>query len=198
MNIFKNTLSNLFGDIYVPKDAMGNYIKILHISDTPSSIYRSITRLVKKVNPDVLIHTGDIADDVKLEMVPKLIESYKARANRFLSDLSPFVRDKIIIVPGNHDDIDALDRRINVDVVQEGQTVNLYGVKIGLAHKSENLPSGCSLYMFGHKKTDIKDNRYINGIDNISIINIDNLSVIKLYYPYGTDNHRMRQRKIGF
>lgn len=197
MDRIKNSILNLIGEIYIPKAASENYKKILHISDTPTGIYGSLIKLVKKTNPDVLIHTGDIADDIKLEMVPELVGSYRVRVNRFISNISPYIKDKIIIVPGNHDNMDVLKDIDTIDIIPEGTALEIYGIKIGLAHMFENLPSDCSLYMFGHCRTYIEDESYINGIDGISIINTENKDITKLYYPSGTDSHRTRKRKIG-
>ena len=39
---------------------------LLHISDTPDDIYNYIFRLINILKPQFVIHTGDLADNIKL------------------------------------------------------------------------------------------------------------------------------------
>ncbi|SKA96631.1 Calcineurin-like phosphoesterase [Caloramator quimbayensis] len=197
MEKIKRFLFNLAGEIYIPECASLNYRKIIHISDTPTVIYGSIIRLIKNTKPDILIHTGDVADDIKLQMAPQLINSYRVKVTRFLSSLSPYVKDRIIVVPGNHDDFETLKSINSIEIITEGSILNVDGISIGLSHDFYNLPNECNLYLYGHDKIITNQKEYLNGIDNINIINIEDMNIIKLHYPSGTDAHRTRKKKMG-
>lgn len=41
---------------------------LLHVSDIPSDYYRFVYRLIEKLEPAYLVHTGDLAEEVKLEL----------------------------------------------------------------------------------------------------------------------------------
>lgn len=185
------------GKIYVPGDLIDSSVKILHISDTPSMIYKDILKLLKMVQPDILIHTGDIADEVKLEGMPQQIARYKARAADFLRSVGRYVKERIIIVPGNHDDEKVIGSIRNIEVYKEGSIIEAYGKRIGLAHMFDRLPENCDYYMYGHDKTVVDYPGYLNGLDSISILKIEKNETVKLFYPKGTDDFRFRRIKIG-
>lgn len=197
MERIKKFLFNLAGEVYIPKYASLKYKKILHISDTPTVIYGSIIRLIKNINPDILIHTGDVADDIKLQMAPQLINSYRVKVTRFLSSITPYVKEKIIIVPGNHDDFEILKSINSIELIEEGSILNINGINFGLSHEFNNLPKKCNFYLYGHDKTITNKKEYLNGINNINIIYIEDNNIIKLNYPSGTDAYRTRKKKMG-
>ncbi|MCX7884082.1 MAG: metallophosphoesterase [Caloramator sp.] len=197
MEKIKKFLLNLVGEIYIPECASLKYKKILHISDTPTVIYESIIRLIKNTNPDILIHTGDVADDIKLQMAPQLINSYRVKVTRFLSSITPYVKDRIIIVPGNHDNIEILKSINSIEIMNEGSILNINGINFGLSHDYHGLPKKCDLYLYGHDKFMTDKKEYLNGIYNINIIYIEDMNIIKLSYPSGTDAHRTRKKKMG-
>lgn len=190
-------LRHLTGGIYVPDELKNMSIKIMHISDTPSMIYRDLIRLIKTVKPHVLIHTGDIADEVKLEMLPYHVQKYKARANHFLKSISPYVQDRIIITLGNHDCREALHPLTKLEIYEQSTLLDIYGIKISISHYYEKLHAESAFFMYGHCRGNNDDPRYLDGIDSINIIKVDNLEVIKLLYPAGTDDYRFRKSKIG-
>jgi len=194
-------LSQLFhyisGQIYIPEKLKNASKIIVHISDTPSQVYPSIIKLTSILKPDILVHTGDIVDDVKLEMVPDQLPCYLDKANSFLAALSQHVKESIILVPGNHDRVEMLDLCSNIKVFQEGAETKVHGITLGLSHKFENLPQSCDYYLYGHDKTSFDSKNYMNGIEFISIIDINSLDMTKLHYPSGTDNYRLRRIKIG-
>lgn len=197
MEGFWKALYHMTGKVYIPNEALDSSLKILHISDTPSMIYRSIIRVIKRIQPDILVHTGDVVDDIKLEMLPQHIKKYRARARDFFHDLTPHVKDRLIVVPGNHDSTKVLNVIKGVEVYEEGSILYAYDMRIGLSHKPENLPDSCNYYMYGHCKTNFNDSKYLNGIDSMSVLKVQEDKVIKLFYPTGTDDYRLRRSKTG-
>lgn len=190
------TAYHLFGGIYVSSECREPGRKIVHISDTPSMIYGGIISIIKKIMPDYIIHTGDIVDEVKLELMPQLLERYKIRANDFIRVLGQCAGEKLVIVPGNHDKVEELKLSEKIEICNEGEKISIGSITIGLSHDFKKLPEECDLYMFGHNKA--KGNEeYLNGIDYINIVNIDSKKVIRLLYPLGTDDYRLKKGKIG-
>jgi hypothetical protein len=64
------SLMGKFTSIHRPEDLL-NDVKgpvLLHISDTPSEIYPFIFKIIDVLKPKYIIHTGDLADNVKLEI----------------------------------------------------------------------------------------------------------------------------------
>ncbi|MBB6217789.1 putative phosphodiesterase [Anaerosolibacter carboniphilus] len=190
-------LLHLTGGIYVPNELKDKSVKVMHISDTPSMIYKDLIQLIKTVKPHVLIHTGDIADEVKLEMLPYHVQKYKARANHFLRAISPFVEDRIIVTLGNHDCMEALHPLPKLEVYEESTVLGVYGIRISISHYYEKLHENSEFYMYGHCRVNTKDPSYLDGIDSINIIKVENKEIIKLLYPAGTDNYRLRRSKMG-
>ncbi|MBZ4662975.1 MAG: metallophosphoesterase [Caloramator sp.] len=192
-----NTLYFLSGRIYVPTYLLGRKNIILHISDTPSNIYPSIIKLVKKINPKYIVHTGDIVDNIKLELYPNRLNEYKDYASIFINELVKYTSNRLIIVPGNHDNIDVIKNIDKVIIVEEGKSISIDGLSIGVSHTINNLPTyKCDFYLYGHDKS--KGNRnQLNGINLINIIDIESNKVFHLKYPMGTDNYRLLRTKIG-
>lgn len=197
MEDFLKCLYYITGNIYIPQKVNISGIKILHISDTPYAIFDRIIKMVRKIQPDIIIHTGDISDDIKLELMPEFIEKYKKQAGYLISELERYSKDKLILVPGNHDNIKELKLSPKTTVVEEGNTIVLYGLKIGLAHDVERLPPNCDFYLYGHCRTCDHKAEYLNGINSINIITIPEKKVYKISYPFGTDDYRYKRKKIG-
>lgn len=190
-------LYHLSGKIYVPHYLKNSSIKILHISDTPSYIYSDVISAVNKIKPHYIIHTGDIADEIKLELFPFKTEQYSKLTNKFIQELSYLAQRKLIIVPGNHDNISLLNINDKINLVDSGSILNLNGKSFGLAHKIQDLPKDkCDFYLYGHDNKILNEN-YLNGILSINILDLSNDNIFHLQYPIFTDNYRMLKRKIG-
>lgn len=190
-NLYKS-IYHVFGAIFVPNILKNSYA-LVHISDTPSFIYNAIIRMIKKIRPKVIIHTGDIVDDVKLEIRPQLIDVYKKEANKFIDEISKYA-ELVILVPGNHDDFTKLKLNDNVKIFKEGDVFIFNGLRLGLSHKYENLPHNCDFYLYGHDKNGLND-CFLNGIKNINVIK--DKEIFKLCYPIGTDNYRLKISRMG-
>jgi len=192
-----NTLYYISGRIYIPSSLLNVKNIILHISDTPSNIYPEIIRLVKKLTPDYIIHTGDVVDNVKLELYPFKLKQYENLSSDFISNLSPYVKNEIIIVPGNHDNPYCLKKLPKVKLINEGEILTIDNISIGLAHKFNNLPSKkCNFYLYGHDRS-LSSYQFLNGITYINIIELKTNKVFHLKYPINTDSYRLLRTKIG-
>ena len=129
------------GQIYVPsriKDTKKN--KILHISDTPYHIYAPINKLINSIKPDYIIHTGDMVDDIKLEMCHSKIEAYKKSVARLIRIFECSGARGIYIAAGNHDDREFLKYLAGqFNIIEENQVVQIDGMTFELSHKRENI-----------------------------------------------------------
>ncbi len=187
----------LFKGFYLPAEVLlagqsGEKV-ILHLSDTPSFTYRAIYRLVQKLDPAVIIHTGDLADDIKLELNPNCSYLYKETVKTFLGALERTGAEKIYIVPGNHDMETFLREKITrAQVVSEGTIITLNGRRIGLAHALENVPFDVDIGLYGHnfERPEKEIPPVLNGVDSINIIMYPSWAVHRIPYPVGTNQER--------
>ncbi len=172
-------------------------IKILHISDTPDNIYKFIFSVIDRLKPDYIIHTGDLVDNIKLGSGAP-INPYKKSVNNFLKEFTKRDWAETYIVLGNHDDIETMNKlaKGKVHIYQEGTTIDIKGIKLGLAHYKENLPDNVEIKLYGHDKTGVDSSEilYLNGLLDINIILLPDKEVHKLSYPLKTDNGRQYKR----
>lgn len=165
-----------------------NELKIMHISDTPESIYSHIYKMLSYSQPDVIIHTGDLVDNLKLEdSGDEMLDKYQRKSAEFISNLEKLTAARIIYIPGNHDDIKVIENNKNrSEVMAEGSIIELDGVKIGLAHYPENLPQNADINLYGHNQQQNfeSENIYLNGILNINYLLLPSKEDYKINYPW--------------
>ena len=196
--VFKNVSSGVidFKNRYKLPDEYHNSseLKIMHISDTPESIYSHIYKMLSYSRPDVIIHTGDLVDNLKLENAgEELLPLYQKKSAEFISNLEKLTNSRIIYVPGNHDDLKIIKKnKERSEILAEGSIINLDGVKIGLAHYPKNLPLNADIKLFGHNQRQNFDNqgRYFNGILNINYLLLPSKKDYKIKYPWTVDQGR--------
>ncbi|MEG6615062.1 metallophosphoesterase [Peptococcaceae bacterium 1198_IL3148] len=195
----KYFLSQVMGRLYVPPELCGTTEhKVLHLSDTPTSLYSAIGCLVNTLKPEVIIHTGDLADDIKLEHNAHRIDLYDQAVEPLIKMLENSSADKICIIPGNHDDVDVISGHIaKTELLTEGQVVEINNYSFGLAHRLKRLPPRADYKLYGHNfKRPLKkmeNEVYLNGIQSINVILLPSNEVVKIPYTWGTN----RDRKMG-
>lgn len=166
---------------------------ILHVSDTPSSSYPSLLELIETLKPEIIIHTGDLVDDVKLELYPDAASGYREKAAPFLQALRITAAEDIYIVPGNHDAESILTEEAGrIHIVPAGTAIQVKGRKLGLAHYREDLPNLTDFGLYGHNLTAFGGNNIhlLNGCKTINIIIYPSWQVFNLPYPLGTNHER--------
>ncbi len=187
--------SQLTGRLYVPAEVMNTgEKKVLHLSDTPTSLYSAIFHLVASIKPDIIIHTGDLADDIKLQHNPGSRHVYERMVGQFISSLEESTAEKIYIVPGNHDDVGIIKRCAKFSqLLTEGDTVLINNLAFGLAHYMKRLPKNAQYNLYGHnfRRPEEKEGKiYLNGICNINLLLLPSGRVVKIPYPWGTNRER--------
>jgi len=170
--------------------------KVLHISDTPSGIYSYLSRLLKRVNPSVVVHTGDLADDIKLELYPGEHERYRAAAKKLL-DILQAPHRTVVITLGNHDEKALLPHPAPGCVVCEGaREMTFMGEPFRVSHYAEGLSEHPARYnLYGHcadtpSYEDEQGHCFLNGLEWIRLIDPHNGEIRHIKYPGGTNNAR--------
>lgn len=201
----KTFFCQMVGRLYVPPYLLNtNEKKVLHLSDTPTSLYPAINDLITSLKPDAIIHTGDLADDIKLEYNPNNLESYARAVKPFLEMMERCTAEQIFIVPGNHDNVQFLSQIVNKSkLIKEGEFIDIGRRTFGLAHKIKRLPhllQSTHFNLYGHNfklpKENCSNTVYLNGIQNINVILLPSNNVIKIPYPWNTNHYRKMNNVI--
>ena len=166
---------------------------ILHISDTPREIYPFLYRVIQKLQPIEIIHTGDMADNYKIEFQDFHLFHYQQAVSGFLKQVRMISNAGIHITMGNHDDLETLNVLCPGERLDD-RVVELYGKKFFLLHNLEEEPVEEGYYCFGHKFEPVTDVsgpcKLLNGILSINVIDVDDWTVHHINYPLGTDAFR--------
>lgn len=176
---------------------------LLHISDTPSQFYPELNRIIKLIAPKYIVHTGDLADNIKAEFSPSLLTKYKYEVKKLLNILNSANTDDIYITIGNHDDYDFIDKnKGKLNIYTEMGEININNTKFVFSHYWDYLKQEkADMYLFGHDiepETSIMESGiYLNGVISINVINLDTLEVKSIKYPFGTNSARMNRNRIG-
>lgn len=205
MNLI-NTIKKIFGSIIYDDMIIHEGIKVLHITDTPTTGYGAIIKLINKVAPDYIIHTGDLADNIKLEIYPEKIDLYKKKVKNFLLTLDR-MDCKSYIVIGNHDDPSFINELLaSVEVVEAFKQINICNKNFLITHKLEDIISEDALIessdyiLHGHSFYDEKFNdhtKVLNGLEGIYLIYPEEEKIYYIDYPVGTNDSRMQRFGTG-
>ncbi|MGE5631189.1 MAG: metallophosphoesterase [Caulobacteraceae bacterium] len=199
----KEFLYTVFGYVYIPDELLGSKEKILlHISDTPVCFYPELRRLIKKLNPQYIIHTGDMVDNIKLELFPNSTPIYEKYVKKLLQIMEDTSAETILAL-GNHDDLEIVKKHSKKSrIIEKSETVEIEKLSFKISHYSEEIIKSPAEYnLYGHDlfvKSGCSDGRmYFNGISSINIIGLDSGTHFCLFYSAETDAARMGRGKIG-
>ncbi|ACZ18565.1 metallophosphoesterase [Thermanaerovibrio acidaminovorans] len=174
---------------------------ILHVSDTPSSTYGYLVRAVRSMGPSVLVHTGDVADEVKLGLWPQLIDEYRRKVGK-LARLLDGCGCRLIVTCGNHDDPEVLKEALPWgEIYPRWANLDARGRSISAAHRFKDLERLGDVNLFGHDlevTTSTEGDRLIlNGIERMNLVDPAAMRVRFVRYPPGTDDERTLKRRRG-
>ncbi|MDW7676261.1 MAG: metallophosphoesterase [Bacillota bacterium] len=198
----KTVLYGLANRPFIPEELRGSKRRlILHISDTPSDIYPFLYQVVEQLNPLDLIHTGDLADNYKIEFQKFHLSHYQRAVSSFVHHLQEISEARLHIVLGNHDDPDTL-AAILPGFPMQARCIELNGRLFYVMHKLDKLPQKPGYYCFGHRfePANEETRKYVllNGLLNLNVIDVDTWQVFHLEYPVGTNGYRkMTKGRIG-
>jgi len=193
-------VSQMLGQIYIPQQLKSTTEqKVLHLSDTPSTLYPAIGKLVHNLQPDIIIHTGDLVDDIKLEHNGHELITYQREVGPLIKMLENSPARAIYIVPGNHDHLGVLSSNTTrARLLTEGDIVCINNRTFGLAHKMKHLPQRADFNLYGHnfKQPQHKTDLYLNGLQQINVILLPSNEIIKIPYTWATNRDRKMNDKF--
>lgn len=180
----------------IPKEIFDYDQKIMHITDTPDVIYPFLRRLIRIVKPDVVIHTGDIVDNIKLEFSPTKIGLYEKK----LKVLMTILKDvkTVYYCVGNHDDETLIKKYLYTHsyVVKTG-VYQAENCKLAFAHQYKDIHSDADFKLFGHCPIDIVDQTLCNGLNAIYMIDGKSKRRSEIPYPRDIDDFRLKKHSLG-
>lgn len=207
MNTIKKMLWLMMGRVNLDKAVLrAKGPTVLHISDTPRSFYPELKRLLDILKPNVIIHTGDLADDLKLENRPSLLDSYEKAVIKLMQIVNQSAAEEVVFTLGNHDNLEIVRKYAGrAEVYQDAVIKNFQGTEILCAHYHDAaLESAAAktpdFALYGHdlslksQKTNCVNN--LNGIEAMHLIDLSTGEVFVVKYPIGTDNERLKRKRV--
>lgn len=177
--------------------------KLLHISDTPFSIFGELSRIIRILKPDYIVHTGDLVDNIKLEFFPGSLPRYEKEVKQLLNIMEQSSAKKIYIALGNHDHAETLKNLSKRShIIEKMEIVDIEGIEFAIAHDAADISKNpANFNLFGHsliQKSGLMEGRlYLNGITSINLVELDSMNYYSYPYPAMTDNYRLGRGKIG-
>lgn len=204
MEIFRAGTMSLLGRIHVPRELLENREKkVLHLSDTPSVIFPGIRRLIELVKPDYIIHTGDLADELKIGNNPNLIREYVRLMPKIVRIMEESAAEKVVITLGNQDDEVAVrETSMRSTVMGSSGILEIEGIRFQVGHFPGDVQENPGEFnLFGHN-LELTSHRekgqvFLNGVQNIHVITLESKKVFSLRYPGSTNDYRYRRKKFG-
>ncbi len=124
--------------------------KILHIGDTFSVRYPYYRKLVEVIRPDIILHTGDMVDEVKVGRIPGTEYEYLSKL-KFLLDVMNESGARLIIVPGNNDLPDEIHRLCpRAEIYPENTEIEFDGVSCRIGHMVHRMTFDKAWSFYGH------------------------------------------------
>lgn len=174
--------------------------RVLHISDTPRTIFGMIADIVEFLEPSVIIHTGDLADDIKLEIYPRETHQYSLACEKLFRALAGPDR-AVYIAIGNHDNADVFPPLPEGFVVCREKTTFDYMKKtFTISHyPPADDEDEATFRLFGHDMSVLTGNRgetcLLNGNEAMWLIDPDDETATRIDYPKRTNAARMLRRR---
>ena len=129
--------------------------KVLHIGDTNSAKFGYYKMLIEQIKPDVIIHTGDMADELKAGRIESVRYYWKNCAQIILKMMEQSGA-RVIIVSGNNDlEEEVKEYATTAEIVPRNTILDLYGKKVLLCHEIACMDEDtqAEVYLYGHGLT---------------------------------------------
>jgi metallophosphoesterase superfamily enzyme len=186
---------------------------LLHVSDIPSDYYGFVYRLIETLQPAWLVHTGDLADEIKLELDSSRLPEYRKRVRRFLAGLERLRHRRksaltgIYLVPGNHDSLPCLQEllsgRKEITITAAGSLLSLGGASFRVSHLLPERPQAADFLLYGHNFDQPADGscasirmRCLNGVTAVNLVIPATGAVYNLPYPAAINRSRKLVRRL--
>ncbi|SCZ81043.1 metallophosphoesterase [Acidaminobacter hydrogenoformans] len=207
MKTIKKLLWQMMGHVSIDQAALhAKGPTVLHISDTPRSFYPELKRLLDILKPNVIIHTGDLADDLKLENRPSLLDSYEKAVIKLMRIVNQSAAETVVFTLGNHDNFKVVSKHAGrAEVYQDAVIKSFHGNEILCAHYHDAAFDAAASKMpdfalYGHdlslKSLQSYKAKNLNGIEAMHLIDLSTGAVFVIKYPIGTDNERLNRKRL--
>ena len=124
--------------------------KLLHIGDTESCQFPYYKKIIEMVRPNIILHTGDMVDELKVGRISGLEKEYFSKL-KILADIMISSGARLIIVPGNNDISEYITQLFpNAEIFNENSVVNIDGVECRIGHQSTNMTFDKEWNFYGH------------------------------------------------
>ena len=124
--------------------------KLLHIGDTDSRLYPYYKKLIETVKPDIILHTGDMADEVKVGRIPETRFEYLRKIEKIIGYMRASGA-RVIIVPGNNDLPDEIKKIApDMEVYHRNSVIVLDGEECRIGHQVMNMTFDKKWHFYGH------------------------------------------------
>ena len=166
---------------------------VLHISDTFTRAYDNVETLLRTLRPELVIHTGDMADEWKGGRIPEHLPPYREAVDRLIAVMKQYAGE-VWIVHGNNDDAPWIRRHQGIVVMpMEGVEREYCGLRLYMQHTPvQELAEGrYDFALYGHGYTadrhDPADNKpgrlcYINGVRAATLIDCATKRYLQIPY----------------
>ena len=124
--------------------------KILHIGDTLSKHFPFFRKLIDTVKPDIILHTGDMVDEVKAGRIPSVAYEYRTKLKVML-DIMKASGARLMIVPGNNDLTDVIRELCpTAEIYASDTVVEFGGITCRIGHSPVNMHHDKVWSFYGH------------------------------------------------
>jgi len=152
--------------------------RVLHIGDTESRRYHYYRALIEKIKPDVILHTGDMADEVKAGRMSEVRDEYVYK----ISVLCEMLREsgaELIIVPGNNDIAEEISELLpEARILGNNTILTIDGVECRIGHQVSSMTFDKMWSFYGHGFTGDEWDRSKNVLGGVLRFNACNGPVI--------------------
>lgn len=201
----RESLAHFLDILYIPENLINRKREfLLHVSDTPSSFYRGLGKLIEQLEPLYLVHSGDIADEIKLALHPGDLELYRRRVlslASIISKASVELNMKTVFSIGNHDDRSCvLSSFPDSKVIDLADRVEIDRWSFCISHYASCIPDDTSCVgLYGHDIFSFPDNKgcRLNGLKCINLFSIITGEIYHLDYPRYVNNQRQLKRRVS-
>lgn len=124
--------------------------RVLHIGDTESNTYPFYRKLIELVKPDVIVHTGDFADEVKIGRHPEYRYEYAVKTKAII-EIMRASGARLIFAVGNHDVYEVLQELApDAEIFPTTDEVVISGVPCRIGHRPVDMIFDRQYCLYGH------------------------------------------------
>ncbi len=154
--------------------------RIMHLGDLDSPLYPRYRRMIEEFKPDIIVHTGDLADEIKAGRVERVRDEWREKVPALI-DAMTSSGARVLLTPGNNDieeDLSSLAK--GVEIYPRNTVVELDGKRVCLNHQVMLIDPSieADIHFYGHGLTgeermpddNVRGNsRYFNAVWGVSL-----------------------------